>query len=103
MVQFICLKDKNGNQTRFYFVSEKYTTASSTCPVPALGSFVKQQCWKFTYGNVDDHEIYSPLYPAFYPNNTECIHLLIGKYHLSMLNYFHKVYYSCGLSTVTIE
>ena len=46
---------------------------------PVVGDFVPQNCWNFTLGDWRQHEFYSPNFPEFYTNNTECIQLLVGE------------------------
>ena len=46
---------------------------------PVVGDYIPHICWNFTYGDWQHREFYSPGYPYNYPNNTQCIGLLVGE------------------------
>ncbi|CAH1778779.1 unnamed protein product [Owenia fusiformis] len=45
---------------------------------PLIYDNVPKNCWNFTYGNPKSRVFYSPGYPKDYPNNTECMQVLIA-------------------------
>lgn len=37
-----------------------------------------EECQQFVEGNGEKRTLYSPKYPSFYPNNTDCVHVIEG-------------------------
>ena len=58
---------------------------------PVIGDYTPQICWNFTHGDTNQHEFYSPGYPQNYPNSTQCIGLLVGKFIIEFFIIIYEV------------